>query len=153
MESIFAVFNSDGVTRDGTWFSLETLEDILWQTTPTGVPSNFGHDSHRPAGWAQPTGLYFQPGMVRSTGLILLPETIEEEIVIRELHAQASVLRQQESAAPYLEDFQRELQIQVAGAAQYLTCEALACLEPKLVERVFPELSANLDKAGLIYLP
>ncbi|WP_035566138.1 hypothetical protein [Hymenobacter sp. IS2118] len=152
MESIFAVFNSDAVSRDGTWFSLTTLEDILWQTTPAGVPSNFGHDSHRPAGWAQPTGLYFQPGIVRSTGLLLLPETAEEEEFIREHHAQAWTRRQQESAALYLEDLRRELQGQITNAARFLTCEALACLEPNLAERVFPELGANLDKAGLIYL-
>lgn len=152
MESIFAVFNSDAVSRDGTRFSLTILEDVLWQTTPAGVPSNFGHDSHRPAGWAQPTGLYFQPGMVRSTGLLLMPESAEEEQLIRERHARAWAQRQQQSAAPYLEDLRGELRGHLTDVAQFLTCEALAGLEPNLTTRVFPELGANLDKAGLVYL-
>lgn len=152
MKHHFAVLNSNAVTQDGTSFPLEILADSLWQTAVVGVPSNLGHDVHRPIGWMLPYALYFQPHLVRTVGELLLPESVADTQLIVQAHKRAFANRQQLLGEPYLGPLAELLKKHATPACRYLYCESFSCIEPSLAKRVFPKLTKNLDDDGLVYL-
>ncbi len=152
MKHHFAVLNSNEVTLDGTSFPLEALAESLWQTAVVGIPSNLGHDAHRPIGWMLPYGLYLEPQLVRTVGELLLPDSAADSQQIVDAHERAFYNRQQRMGAPFEAPLTALLKSYVTEARRYLYCEAFACIEPGLAQRVFPEITQNLDNKGLVYL-
>ncbi|MCB2380400.1 hypothetical protein LGH70_22600 [Hymenobacter sp. BT635] len=152
MKHHFAVLNSNEVTRDGTSFQLAELEKALWQTAVVGVPSNVGHDAHRPIGWMLAYGLYLQPNLVRTVGELHLPESLADSEKIVDAHDRAFHNRQHRMSEPYVAPLTELLREYASEECRYLYCEAFSCIETDLVKRVFPKLTENLDDDGLVYL-
>lgn len=70
----FAIFNSDQVSKDGTRFHVNALEDGIWQASVYGIPSNLSHDLHKPVGWSYAKGLYFEHKLTLTIGYFLIGE-------------------------------------------------------------------------------
>ena len=59
MKKMIGVFLSDGLSRDGVQFTIPELEDVIWQRSFSGNPTNIFHDIHRTVGWSFTKGLFF----------------------------------------------------------------------------------------------
>ncbi len=82
MKRHLMVMSSDVVNRYGYVMPIEGLHTILLQSL-RGIPTNYGHDSHRPAAWTEGLCVHIEPGLARVVGILTIPESAEEQAAIQ----------------------------------------------------------------------
>ncbi len=152
MKTNLSVLNSNSINRYGYRFSVGALESGLWQKAVIGMPTNIGHDMHRPIGWTIPFGLYFQPGLVRSTGKMLFAETDEDTDKIRQAHNSTTVNHYHKEYKKHEDKFEPLVKEHLSKDEKIIYCGTTAIVDKNIIERIFPELIELKDKDSLIYL-
>jgi len=150
MHRSFTLLNTDQINKYGYVFPLTTLEDMMWQKGTEGVPMHVGHDMHRPIGAIIPFALYFEPYLVRSLGITLLPETDTEWNQIKNFKRNSVV----KNLSHYIEKNEGRLlnlvKDKLSQDFKYHIAGTLAIVDDNIVNSLFPELQKLLDKDGLI---
>lgn len=88
-----AIFNSDQVNRAKMRVTASALMEaeeshlanVMQRGLPRGLPVNFQHDMHRPAGWSSTLGHFIDGSMVRVVGIIVEPETDAEWLQLSDI--------------------------------------------------------------------
>lgn len=146
------VLNSDQVNKYGFRFSIEALEGALHQNATTGVPMHLSHDMHKPIGWMMPFGLHFQPGLVRSLAVSMMPESEEEGKTVSQAKrnyamglVKDEIEKYSDKILPLVKDF-------ASADYKFINAGAFAIVDKDIAERAFPKLIdyARKDKNGLI---
>lgn len=153
MHKYFAVLNSDAVNKYNWRFSIPALEGPMWQKGISGVPMHLGHDMHKPVGWSFPYGLYFQPGLTRSVGLAILPQTEEESKRIYVSKHNYMIAHVQKEIEEYGKDFLPHINDYTSEAKKFIAAGALSIVDEKIIQRIFPHLPGQIDKDNLLPLP
>lgn len=150
MITFFGVVNSDQVTRNNYKFSVKSLEGAYCDGWQKGTPSFINHDRTKLAGWVNLSSLYFEPGMLRTTNVMYIPENETEKANLN--NGMIKYFEQLESKV-YTQQI-RELETKLDG---YLTKDykvytsgCVGIIDKKIVIKLFPELFDNKDKHGLI---
>ncbi len=144
------VLNSDRVNKYGHILSMSGMEDMLWRQSTEVIPMNIGHDMHRPVGVMIPFGLYFEPNMVRSLGLSLIPENDDEDKQISDLKEFSFVKSIKEVVDENNNKLFKQVENYIEAEFKYLCTGTLSILNDSIVKRVFKELVVLQDKDGLI---
>ncbi len=148
----FSVLNSDRINKYNYLIPLPVMEDMMWMKATEGVPMHIGHDMHRPIGCMIPYALYFEPKLVRSIGLSLLPETDEESEQILHLKRYSQAKHIKEDLDKNNGELFKILESSLSKNHKYISAGTLAIFDKNIVGAYFPELVIlkNKDKAGLI---
>lgn len=152
MKTSLSILNSDALNRYGEQFAVSALECAMWQRSLTGTPVHLGHDMHKPVAWMVPFGLYFQPGLVRLMGKMYFPESEKEAQDIYNARMNYIIELAEKEKDEYGEKLLSHIREFVSEDHKYLDAAAFSIVDKDIVQRVFPDLTVNLDKDGLIYL-
>ena len=58
MKDLTGIYLTDSISKSGVRFSIDALEEVLWQSYGQCIPSNLSHDVHRPLGITHVSSLY-----------------------------------------------------------------------------------------------
>lgn len=150
MYKSFTLLNTDQVNKYGYIFPLSALEDMMWQKATEGVPMHVGHDMHRPIGAIIPFALYFEPLLVRSLGVTLVPETDQESSQIAKFKRNSVIRDLREYIEKNKEKLFNELKNVLSENFRYHIAGTLAIEDENIVRSKFPKLVKLLDKDGLV---
>lgn len=150
MHELAGVLSSDALSRNNTRFSAGALFRGLAKLWNTGIPSLVSHDSHRPVGWSVPTAVSFLSGCTRLHGVVLIPESGEEQTQLENTYQRHLAGRIQTATEPYMGKLRELLQEHLEGSEQPHECGATMLVGPSLARRFAPDLFALEDKDGLI---
>lgn len=150
MKKSFSILNSDRVNKYGYLIPISVMEDMIWMKATEGVPMHIGHDMHRPIGCMIPFALYFEPKLVRSIGLSLLPETDEESKQILDFKKYSSYTHIKDEKDNNKGKLLKILKDSLSENHKYLSAGTLALFDKNLVSTYFTKLLSLRDKAGLI---
>lgn len=152
MQKSFSVLNSDRINKYGYLIPISVMEDIMWMKATEGVPMHISHDMHRLIGGMIPFALYFEPKLVRSLGLTLLPETDEESDQILNLKRYSHNKHIREDIAKNDGELFKILEGVLSKNHKYISAGTLAVFDENIVKKYFPKLVKlkEKDKAGLI---
>lgn len=110
MKDLVGVYLTDGVSKSGVRFTLEALEDALWQGFQQYVPSNISHDIHRPLGVTKVSSLFLSHEQTYLLGSTSFPETNEEMNLIMNTRTNYLNSKIVERVLKYSQDFNIEIQ-------------------------------------------
>jgi hypothetical protein len=152
MRQLLAVLTSNAISRYGTIFAIGDLESLLRESWHPGAPYFVSHDSHRPSGWSVGLSLYLEPGLARVTGLLLMPETVEddEKVLLWVRHSLLQTISKR--ITPHRPELERRLRPYLSGKEGPLMPNCAALFDEGIATRVFPEIFAQRDKDGLLSL-
>lgn len=152
MQKSFSVLNSDRVNKYGYLIPISVMEDMMWMKATEGVPMHISHDMHRPIGCMIPFALYFEPKLVRSLGLTLLPETEDESKQILDFKKYSSYTHIKKEIDNNKEKLFKVLENSLSKNHKYISAGTLAVFDKNIVEKYFSKLVKlkEKDKAGLI---
>lgn len=146
------VLNTDRINKYGHLIALSAMEDMVWMKATEGVPMHLGHDMHRPIGAMIPFGLYFEPKLVRSLGLCLIPENDEETKQILNFKNYSTIKSVKDEVEKNDGKLYDEVEKHIISDFKYIETGTLSILNTDIVKRVFKELESFQDKDGLIKL-
>lgn len=152
MKTDLGVLNSDRLNRDGFIFTLGALEQGMFDTMLTGMPSLVNHDFHRPEGWVYPFGLYLQPGLSRLMGRFLYAEDEREWKEVRQAVQGHLLNLYGEISRPHLDHFKALLKEHTSKEGHFIYNNCVAYVKKGIAKEVFSSLFDAADKDGLIYV-
>lgn len=155
MKKQLAIFNSDGISRDGMQFSIGALEDGIWLTSLYGVPSNYSHDIHRPVGWSYAKGLFFEPEKVLTIGYFLIAENTDDLTNVNDARKRFFNHMLYKNIEPYAEAFKTAMDTLYDEHEKGWFYNSLVLYTYKnIAAKAFPKLAEHLknDKDSLINL-
>lgn len=152
MQKSLSVLNSDRINKYGYLIPISVMEDMMWMKATEGVPMHISHDMHRPIGCMIPFALYFEPKLVRSLGLTLLPETDKESDQILNLKRYSYAKHIREDIVKNDGELFKILEGNLSENHKYISAGTLAIFDKNIVEKYFSKLVKlkDKDKAGLI---
>lgn len=154
MKNMTGVYLTDSVSISGVSFTVEALEDALWQGYRQCVPSNISHDIHRPLGVTNISSLLLSHEMAYLLGSTSIPETEMEMKSV--MTARTSFLNEKmiERVTKYSQDF--NLEIQKLGllkeGGMLMSNGVVMYGYENIVHKAFPFLKDIMDGDGLIYI-
>lgn len=113
METNLIILSTDSVDRYGYRIWITALEMGLKDRFKEGMPMLFGHDQHKPMGWAKPFALYLEPHLTRLLAQQHIPVTEEEKALVLKNHSTFRANKYFKSSKEFLEDFGRLLETNV----------------------------------------
>ena len=154
MKSLSGVYSTDGISRNGVGFSIGALDDMVWDGSATGVPSNLSHDIHRFIGWTKISGLYVSHELSYVIGHTFLPESNAELEEFDKLRISFLKSKMLERINVFQGSFSRELNSQNLNCDNgTFFCNGIVMYGYQgVVENAFPWLKDKKDKDGLILL-
>jgi len=150
MKQIIAVLNSNEVNRYRMVFPVRTLESALNQCWDLGTPSFLSHDCHRPIGWLKGLSLYFEPALVRSTGLFLIPENEKESSEIAIAVRNYVSKYHTDFIKSHRQELKNKLKPYLSGKELSYAPSCAAFIDEDLARKVFPGIFDQQDADGLI---
>ncbi len=147
-----SILNTDRVNKYGHRIAISAMEDMIWMKATEGVPMHLGHDMHRPVGAMIPFGLYFEPKMVRSLGLSLIPENDNDSKQILDFKNFSHAKSIKDAIEKNNNKLYKQVENYIESKFIYLETGTLSILNESIVKRVFKELVELQDKDGLISL-
>ncbi|RED44150.1 hypothetical protein [Seonamhaeicola aphaedonensis] len=152
MHKSLTILNTDRINKYGHLIALSAMEDMVWMKATEGVPMHVGHDMHRPIGAMIPFGLYFEPKLVRSLGLSLIPENDEETKQILNFKNYSTIKNIKDEVEKNDEKLYNEVKEHIISDFKYIETGTLSIFNTDIVKRLFKELESFQDKDGLIKL-
>jgi len=152
MYKSLSILNTDRVNKYGHLLAISAMEDMIWMKATEGVPMHLGHDMHRPVGAMIPFGLYFEPKMVRSLGLSLIPQNDEDSKKITDFKNYSHVKNIEDAVDKNNNKLYEQVKNYIKSEFKYFETGTLSILNDNIVKRVFKELGDFQDKDGLIRL-
>jgi hypothetical protein len=152
MKTDLGILNSDSINRDGFCFTIGALEQGMFDTALTGMPSLVSHDFHRPQGWTFPFALYMQPGLNRIVGKHLWAEDEKDWKELRQAVHHYLTNKSGSSCSPYLDDFKQMLQEFYSESGYFYHNNCVTYYKAGVAQEIFAELFKMVDKDGLLYL-
>lgn len=152
MQKSLSVLLSDRINKYGHVIALPAMEDMIWLKSTEGVPMHVGHDMHRVIGAMIPFGLYFEPNLVRSLGLCLIPENEQESKQIIDFKKHSTYKRIKEEIDQTEGKLFKEVEKYIHSDFTYTETGTLSIVNTDIVKRIFKELIALQDDDGLIKL-
>lgn len=153
MMKLSGIYLTDQVAKDGSQFSLESLEDIVWKGHREGRPTHIAHDMNRFCGWTKTKGLYMSHEMSYVLGETYIPETedeIKQLMQYRDIYLNNGLRHQIE---PYLERFIRVLNdcgFTKLDECKFFYKNIVVAKGDELIYKIFPFIKEQLDNDGLI---
>ena len=110
------------------------------------------HDMSRPLAMMRGFGLYIEPDLCRSIGMIFYPESQEEFELVKNMHTNNIKKNFIDPAYKDLDKIKREIpeHILEKGALQPFRIECSAVMRNGLAEEMFPKIFLSKDQDGLI---
>src|SRR5690606_25429673 len=152
MYKSLSILNTDRVNKYGHLLAISAMEDMIWMKATEGVPMHLGHDMHRPVGAMIPFGLYFEPKLVRSLGLSLIPQNEKDSKQITDFKIYSHVKSIKDAVDKNNNKLYEQVKNYIESEFKYLETGTLSILNDRIVKRVFKELVDFQDKDGLIRL-
>lgn len=154
MKNLIGIYLTDNVSKSGVRFSLENLEEALWQSYGQCIPSNMSHDVHRPLGITRISSLYFSHENVYLLGNTSLPEKQEENKWVMEERTAYLNTKIIERVSQYSSDFNTELNNLglLKDGGKLISNGVVMYGYENIVFDAFPDLKDTIDGDGLIYL-
>lgn len=155
MTELQGIFCSDDVARDGTRFSIGALDEMVWQGSDGGRPSNLSHDAHRPIGWSIAKGLYMSHEGSYVIGNTYIPNDENESAWLQSLVKAFSYKTMVEAMAPNMTPFEQELtQLGIIrdDIGKFFYNNIALYTYDNILYAAFPELKNSEDGDGLILL-
>lgn len=152
MHKSLTILNTDRLNKYGHLIALSAMEDMVWMKATEGVPMHVGHDMHRPIGAMIPFGLFFEPKLVRSLGLSLIPEDDEETKQILNFKKYSTIKNVKDEVEKNDGKLYNEVKEHINSDFKYIETGTLSIYNADIVKRVFKELESFQDKDGLIKL-
>lgn len=154
MLTLSGVYLTDGTSKTGIRFSVGALEDMIWEGSKTGAPSNMSHDIHRFVGWTKISGLYVSHESSYVIGHTFMPESKDELDSLNKMRIDYLNGKMLERINTYHSSFLKEIE------RYHLICDngKLFCNGPVMygysgiVGKAFPWLNEQKDNDGLILL-
>lgn len=146
------ILNTNRVNKYGHRLTLSAMEDMVWMRAVEGVPLHIGHDMHRLLGAMIPLGLYMESKMITSLGNTLIPESAKEEEYITNFKHNFHYKRVQDAVDQNENKLFEQVKNHIYSDFKYVNTGSLSILNEGIVKRIFEELIALQDKAGLIKL-
>jgi len=140
------IYLTNQINKYGYKFSIEAIEQSLYQKWDTGTPMFISHDYTRPLGWSKPTGLLISPLDVKLYGKSLFPETKKEEENLKKIsqnYLQDTILKIDDK---YKKELQNLLKEYLSGNEIYMRRECIYVIDNNLVSKILPEL--NIDETN-----
>ena len=128
------------------------MEDMIWMKATEGVPMHLGHDMHRPIGAMIPFGLYFEPKMVRSLGLSLIPQNDKDSKKITDFKNYSHLKSIKKAVEKNNNKLFEQVESYIEADFKYLETGTLSILNHDIISRLFSELVEFKDKDGLVKL-
>jgi hypothetical protein len=152
MKPIVAVINSNLVNRQGSIFPVPVLESMLNQGWNDPRPSNIGHDTHRPVGYAEILALHLQPRLARLIGRIWTVENERDAAIVEKIVQRFHTRQNAEADPEKCERLRSLLKGHISSDAVVRVPSCVAFLDEGLAKRAFPTIFGQADKDGLIPL-
>jgi hypothetical protein len=152
MYKSLAILITDRINRYGHLIAISAMEDMIWMKATEGIPMHLGHDMHRPVGAMIPFGLYFEPKMVRSLGLSLIPQNDEDSKQITDFKEYAHLKSIKNAVDQNNNKLYELVKSYIESEFNYLETGTLSIFNDSIVNRIFKELVDFQDKDGLIKL-
>lgn len=153
MKSLFGVYCTDGIARNGEAFAVSALEDMIWQGAD-GRPLGVSHDFHRFAGWSVITGLYMSHEMSYVVGNSFIPEDVHEMDDMMALRRKYFFSYWEQASKPYRESFVSLLRENnlIFSNGKWIYNGILMYGVTGIINKAFPFLTTMIDDDGLILI-
>lgn len=154
MKTLSGVYSTDGISRNGVRFSISALDDIVWDGSATGVPSNLSHDIHRFIGWTKISGLYVSHELSYVIGHTFIPESKDELDSLNKMRIDYLNGKMLDRINTYHSTFLKEIErYHLICDNGRLFCNGLVMYgDSGIVGKAFPWLNKQKDNDGLILL-
>lgn len=153
METLFGVYCTDGVARNGESLAVSALEDMIWQGAE-GRPLSISHDIHRFVGWNVITGLYMSHEMSYVVGNSFVPNNKEDKLKLLKLRNGFFLNYMNDASNPYKSDFHNLLHNHklVRDDAISMYNGVLMYGYGDILTKAIPSLQNMMDNDGLILI-
>ncbi len=154
MLTLSGVYLTDGISKTGIRFSVGALEDMIWEGSKTGAPSNMSHDIHRFVGWTKISGLYVSHESSYVIGHTFIPESKDELDSLNKMRVNLLNGKMLERINTYHSTFLKEIERHhLICDNGRLFCNGLVMYGYSgIVGKAFPWLNEQKDNDGLILL-
>lgn len=154
MKDLTGIYLTDSISKSGVRFSIDALEEVLWQSYGQCIPSNLSHDVHRPLGITHVSSLYISHENTYLLGKTSIPESPEENKQIIEARTAYLNNIMIEHISRYSSDFNIELNNLglLKRGGKLMSNGVVMYGYENIVLDAFPHLKNSIDKDGLIYL-
>lgn len=154
MLTLSGVYLTDGISKTGIRFSVGALEDMIWDGSKTGTPSNMSHDIHRFVGWTKISGLYVSHESSYVIGHTFIPESKDELDSLNKMRIDYLNGKMLERINTYHSTFLKEIErYHLICDNGRLFCNGLVMYgDSGIVGKAFPWLNKQKDNDGLILL-
>lgn len=154
MRTLSGIYLTDRISKSGIRFSIGALDDMVWDGSKYGTPSNLSHDIHRFIGWTKISGLYVSHECSYVIGHTFVPENNDEYNHLNEMrigHINGKML---ERINDYHLAFSKELdKFNLSNSNGKFFCNGLVMYGYSgITEKAFPMLKEKKDSNGLILL-
>ena len=150
MITFFFFFNSDQVTRNNYKFSVKSLEGAYSEGWKRGTPSFINHDRTKLGGWVNLSSLYFEPGMLRTTNVMHIPESETENEILNTSMLKYFEEHKLQGNIEQIKELETKLNEYLTKDYKIYTSGCIGIIDKEIVTKLFPELFENKDKHGLI---
>lgn len=150
------IYCTDGIARDNSQISISALDDMIWQGSDGGRPTNLSHDIHKFVGWSFVNGLYVSHELSYVMGNMFIPENDDEKKNLQDRRNAFLLNTIYEELAKYEKDFIEELRTNNlistdrSGTVNYTGVAIYG--NKDILYRAFPKLAEHIDNDGLILL-
>lgn len=154
MLTLSGVYLTDGISKTGIRFSVGALEDMIWDGSKTGAPSNMSHDIHRFVGWTKISGLYVSHESSYVIGHTFIPESKDELDSLNKMRVDHLNGKMLERINTYHSSFMKEIErYHLICENGRFFCNGLVMYGYSgIVGKAFPWLNEQKDNDGLLLL-
>lgn len=154
MEILSGIYLTDGISQKRIRFSIGALEDMIWEGSKIGTPSNISHDSHRFIGWTKISGLYVSHELSYVIGQTFIPESHDESYSLNNMRISYLNGKMLERINDYHSVFSKEInRFNLFSDNGKFFCNGLVMYGyPGIAEKAFPMIKDKKDNDGLILL-
>jgi len=152
MYNYLGVLSSDSLNRDGYVIAFEALEKSIGETAIKGMPSLIDHDFHRPLGWIFPFGILIEPKISKTIGNFHVCDNDDDMNLIYPKIQDYWQFINYEACKDYIDEFKTHLKDNFSTEGRFIHKGCVAYNLPNITDKIFPELFADVDKSGLVFL-
>lgn len=154
MLTLSGVYLTDGISKTGIQFSVGALEDMIWESSETGAPSNMSHDIHRFIGWTKISGLYVSHESSYVIGHTFIPESKDELDCLNKKRIAFLNGKMLERINDYHSAFLKEIEQfhLICDNGRFFYNGLVMYGDSGIAEKAFPWLNEKKDNDGLILL-
>lgn len=150
MKTNLAVLSTDSVDRYGYSIWITALEGGLKDRFKEGMPMLFGHDQHKPIGWARPFALYLEPHLTMLLAQQHLPETEAEKTLVLTNHNTFRTNKYYNSSKDFLDSFSTILQNRGITGVSITHVNCIAANRVGIAKELYPFLFEKSYRDALV---